>query len=270
MKRIKKFFGFVIAIFIALPAMAYDLGDIRVNARFLTDRMAFELNLTQRQYNDLYEINYDFFNNINPYADGLRRADARAMDAYYRYLDERNDDMRWILSNSVYIKFMSIDYFFRPIYAMNNVCYIRIYKIYPNRNFFYFGLPVHYATYRGAHCRHRCGGVSYYKKYYKKHYNHKVYVGRFECRPEHRPHDFGPAHRPAKPVPPAIRPQRPPKGEHRPHYQDRDDKKFNRQPRNERKAERNDRKRIEDRKAGSSRVGRDAERGRERRSERNL
>ena len=37
-------------------AMASGLGDIRINARFLTDRMAFELNLTQTQYNDLYEV----------------------------------------------------------------------------------------------------------------------------------------------------------------------------------------------------------------------
>lgn len=35
-----------------LPANASSLGDIRVNARFLTDRMAFELNLNQSQYND--------------------------------------------------------------------------------------------------------------------------------------------------------------------------------------------------------------------------
>ena len=39
---------------------ASGLGDFRVNARFLTDRMAFELHLNSNQYNDLYEINYDF------------------------------------------------------------------------------------------------------------------------------------------------------------------------------------------------------------------
>ena len=70
---------------------ASGLGDFRVNARFLTDRMAFELHLNSNQYNDLYEINYDFLCNIGPYVSGIAVADTRAMDAYYRYLDERND-----------------------------------------------------------------------------------------------------------------------------------------------------------------------------------
>ena len=61
---------------------------------FLTDRMAFELHLNSNQYNDLYEINYDFLCNIGPYVSGIAVADTRAMDAYYRYLDERNDDLR--------------------------------------------------------------------------------------------------------------------------------------------------------------------------------
>ena len=127
-----------------LPANASSLGDIRVNARFLTDRMAFELNLNQSQYNDLFEINFDFLSGVDPYLTGMACADAAALDAYYRYLDERNDDLRWILSSSAYTRFLAIEYFFRPIYAMNNVCYLRVYKVYPNRSFFYFGRPVHY------------------------------------------------------------------------------------------------------------------------------
>lgn len=203
----------VAAFMFVLPASAFDLGDVRVNARFLTDRMAFELKLNQRQYNDLYEINFDFFNNVDPYVSALSRAEARAMDAYYRYLDERNDDLRWVLSSAAYLKFMSIDYFFRPIYAMNNVCYVRVYKVYPDRRFFYYGLPAHYYSYKGAHGREHCGGVSYYKKNFKKHYNHKVYVGHYQCRPEHRPHDFGrpvPVVRPDRPVCPPSRPVPPP------------------------------------------------------------
>ena len=140
---------------------ASGLGDFRVNARFLTDRMAFELHLNSNQYNDLYEINYDFLCNIGPYVSGIAVADTRAMDAYYRYLDERNDDLRWVLSQAEYVRFIDIEYFFRPIYAINNVCYLRVYKIYPNRTHFYFGPPRHYLTYRGGHCRSHFGGVSF-------------------------------------------------------------------------------------------------------------
>lgn len=173
-----------------LPANASSLGDIRVNARFLTDRMAFELNLNQSQYNDLFEINFDFLSGVDPYLTGMACADAAALDAYYRYLDERNDDLRWILSSSAYTRFLAIEYFFRPIYAMNNVCYLRVYKVYPNRSFFYFGRPVHYLTYHGAHSRRFYRNTGYYCAHYTGRYHHPVYKGHFHSRPEFRKHDF--------------------------------------------------------------------------------
>lgn len=202
---------------------ASGLGDFRVNARFLTDRMAFELHLNSNQYNDLYEINYDFLCNIGPYVSGIAVADTRAMDAYYRYLDERNDDLRWVLSQAEYVRFIDIEYFFRPIYAINNVCYLRVYKIYPNRTHFYFGPPRHYLTYRGGHCRAHFGGVSYYRRNYPARYHHPVYSRPCRVSPQMRPHDFaGP--RPGNCPPqkpnwkPAPRPDRKPVSVDRPNY----------------------------------------------------
>lgn len=206
-----------------LPAHASSLGDIRVNARFLTDRMAFELNLNQSQYNDLFEINFDFLSGVDPYLTGMACADAAALDAYYRYLDERNDDLRWVLSSSAYTRFLAIEYFFRPIYAMNNVCYLRVYKVYPNRSFFYFGRPVHYLTYCGAHSRRFYRNTGFYRTHFTGRYHHPVYRGNFHSRPEFRKHDFiaprpakNPGYhftpvRPSKPGAPAHRPEaRPP------------------------------------------------------------
>ena len=112
------------------------------------------------------------------------------MDAYYRYLDERNDDLRWVLSQAEYVRFIDIEYFFRPIYAINNVCYLRVYKIYPNRTHFYFGPPRHYLTYRGGHCRAHFGGVSYYRRNYPARYHHPVYSRPCRISPQMRPHDF--------------------------------------------------------------------------------
>ena len=181
---------------VVLPARASSLGDIRVHARFLTDRMAFELNLNQYQYDDLYEVNFDFLCGIDPYIDDLAYSRSVAMDAYYRYLDERNDDLRWILSTAEYLRFMAIDYFFRPIYAVNHCCYLRVYQVYPNRTFFYFGRPRHYLTYRGGHSRLHCGGRSYYREHFSRRYTHAVYGGAFRSRPDFRKHDFGPGARP--------------------------------------------------------------------------
>lgn len=197
MKARKQLLLMVIALIsMVLPASAIGLEDIRINARFLTDRMAFELNLSTNQYNDLYEVNYDFFNSVDPYLADVARQDAYALDRYYRYLDERNDDLRWILSNAEYTRFMALDYFFRPFYALNNLCYLRIYQRYPDRAHFYFHRPAHYLTYCGGHGRAHWHGASYYERHFNNRYHHPVYRGDFRSRPEFRGHDFGP--RPAE------------------------------------------------------------------------
>lgn len=41
-------------------SMAMSTSRVRKETRFLTDKMAYELNLNTRQYNDAYEINFDF------------------------------------------------------------------------------------------------------------------------------------------------------------------------------------------------------------------
>lgn len=192
MKTRKHFFVLLAMLCLALPMWASGLGNVRVNARFLTDKMAFELHLNQRQYDDLYEINYDFFYNIDNYVFAMARNDARAMDMYYHYLDMRNDELRWILSDVLYGKFMAIEYFFRPVYALNNACYLRIYKVYPNRTFFHFGRPHHYLTYRGEHCRHHFKGDSYYKRRAPKDFHRTMYKGDFRSREDFRRHDFMP------------------------------------------------------------------------------
>ena len=64
---LKKFWLLAVFSCMLLPVLASGLGDIRVNARFLTDRMAFELHLNQNQYNDLFEVNFDFLSNVTPY-----------------------------------------------------------------------------------------------------------------------------------------------------------------------------------------------------------
>ncbi len=174
-----------------LPASASRFGDLRIHARFITDRMAYELNLSNRQYDDVFEINYDFFYNVAPYIDRMSYGVPYAVDAYYRYLDERNDDLRWVLSRKKYVRFMRLEHFYQPVYVVNRVCHIRIYNVYPNRSYFYYGRPAHYYSYRGGHCRHSYGGISFYRKNYSRHYNHSVYTGRYQSlRSPSRTRDF--------------------------------------------------------------------------------
>lgn len=222
MKRWTSFLIVVCMLGVTLPAMgAMSIGKMRQNTRFLTDRMAYELKLSPRQYDDVYEVNYDFINNVRYLMDDVVRGYEYALERYYDFLDVRNDDLRWILSCAQYRRFMRADHFYRPIYAHENKWRFRIYLVYDNVNFFYYGKPHHYATYCGGHYRTHFNNVSYYKTHCRDHYHHAVYDGHFRIRHDkvtydtHRRRDFNVAvrphqkdqHRPA--IPPQVRPNKP-------------------------------------------------------------
>jgi hypothetical protein len=156
---------------------AMSISKMRQNARFLTDKMTYELRLSMMQYDDVYEVNYDFINNIRYIMDDVVRGYGYAVERYYEYLDIRNDDLRWILTNSQYRRFMDMDYFYRPIYTTQNNWLFRIYKIYLDKNLFHYGKPHHYKSYKGEHYRVHHNYVSFYKSNHKNKYNHSVYKG---------------------------------------------------------------------------------------------
>ena len=69
---------------ITIPAMgAMSISKMRQNTRFLTDRMAYELKLTPQQYNDVYEVNYDFINNVRYLMDDVVRGYDYALESSF-------------------------------------------------------------------------------------------------------------------------------------------------------------------------------------------
>ena len=59
---------------VSVPALgAMSISKMRQNTRFLTDRMAYELKLSPQQYDDVYEVNYDFINNVRYLMDDVVR-----------------------------------------------------------------------------------------------------------------------------------------------------------------------------------------------------
>ena len=190
MKKLTTLWMMILMLGMSIPAMgAMSMSKMRQNARFLTDRMAYELNLTPMQYDDVYEVNYDFIDNVRYIMDDVVRGYGYAVDRYYEFLDYRNDDLRWILSASQYRRFMGVDYFYRPIYTTASNWLFRIYRVYTDVRHFYFGKPHHYATYKGHHHRDHHHGVSYYKTNRKEHYKHPVYQGptKVDRRPANKP-----------------------------------------------------------------------------------
>ncbi len=161
-----------------ISAKAIGLGDIRNNARFLTDRMVYELGLSPMQAEAVFEINYDFLTHVNPYLYDLAYNDPYAFETYYNYLNERNDDLRWVLSDSEYRRFMALNHYFRPIQVSNRSCLLSVYNIYTDRDYFYYDRPSVYYSYSGGHSRRHYNNSGYYYR----HYSHRpstVFVGEF-------------------------------------------------------------------------------------------
>ena len=182
MKKLTTLWLMILMLCVSIPASAMSKSKVRENARFLTDRMAYELNLTSMQYDDVYEVNYDFIDNVRHIMDDVVRGHNYAVDRYYEFLDYRNDDLRWILSASQYRRFMGVDYFYRPIYTTASDWLFRIYKVYHDVTHFYFDKPHHYKTYKGGHYRTHHGNVSFYKNNRKNHNKHDFYQGDIRAR----------------------------------------------------------------------------------------
>ena len=221
MKRIL-FLLFAIGLSASMTVMAgMSTGKVRKETRFLTDKMAYELNLSTQQYNDAYEINYDFVYSVRNIMDYVARGYEWALDDYYEALDIRNDDLRWVLSDGQYRRFMDADYFYRPIYVTGGRWNFRVYVNYPNHSLFYFGVPYHYRTYCGAHYRPHFHHASFYRDRYRDFHHYATPHRMRDERAFHsyRRSDFGSVRfRPNSSVRPHNAPSRPgmPSGKERP------------------------------------------------------
>ena len=130
-------------------AMSYE--QARDQALFLTDKMAYELNLTEDQYEAAYEINLDYLMSVNS-----------VDDLYGLYWERRNLDLSYILLDWQYRAYLDARYFYRPLYWDAGYWHFGIYARYPHRTYFYFGRPHFYVTYHGGHSWHHNGGRSWY------------------------------------------------------------------------------------------------------------
>ncbi len=138
----KRLFTLLTAAFITTAAFALDYDEARRQAWFLTDKMAYELNLTPDQYDRAYEINLDYLLHVN-----------KASNCYGRYWSYRNADLRCILYDWQYNLYLSLDYFYRPIRWVNGWFY-PIFNHY-RQGYYYFERPRVYVHYSGRNWRRR-------------------------------------------------------------------------------------------------------------------
>lgn len=128
---------------IGSQAWALDYETARREAWFLTDKMAYELDLTPEQYDRAYQINLDYLMSIGV-----------PSDCYGYYWTYRDNDLRCILFDWQYTLYSTLDYFYRPIRRLRGVWYYPIADRY-RRGYFYYNRPTVYVSYRGGLWRRR-------------------------------------------------------------------------------------------------------------------
>ena len=131
-------------------------------ADFLTDKMAYELGLTQAQWADVYEINYDYF---------------RALDHLGRsYAHEsrlRDSKLKYVLTAAQWDKYLTVSYFITPVKAGISDWIFTVYNHY-KRNLFYYDSRHIVDVYRGKHRKH----TTFYQNRYQPRYRPTAPVGR--------------------------------------------------------------------------------------------
>ena len=100
----KKMMMMAMMMAMAISAKAMSYKEAKYEALFLSDKMAYELNLSNAQYDDVYEINLDYLMSVNGYS-----------DAYGKWWNRRNNDLKYVLTAYQYEKYMKINYFYRPL-----------------------------------------------------------------------------------------------------------------------------------------------------------
>ena len=143
--NMKKLMMVAILMVITITAKALSYETARSEALFLSDKMAYELNLSPAQYEAVYEINLDYFMYVGT-----------KLDLYSDLWKQRNYELQRVLTPYQYETFLGLKYFYRPLGWHDGRWEFRIYRVYPNRAHFMMGRPRAYANYRGG--RHFRGG----------------------------------------------------------------------------------------------------------------
>lgn len=147
----RRFLIFAVMALGVLASHAIPFEEARREALFLTDKMAYELNVNEAQYEALYEINLDYLMSLSS-----------SRDVKGTHLNRRNYDINCVLTPMQYSKFYKADYFYTPAKWDAGVV-LKVYTRYPDRSKMYRKAPYSYSVYRGSHSWANNGNKSWYK-----------------------------------------------------------------------------------------------------------
>jgi hypothetical protein len=143
MKKMMVLMAMMVTIATRAAGMSYT--EVKAETLFLTDKMAYELQLSNEQYEAVYEINFDYiaalaYNNVFGSSWSLR-----------------NNRLSRVLTAWQYDRYMAANYFYRPVSWTNSSWHFSIYNRYTDRRHLYRPRPNAYTNYNGhtAHVTHR-------------------------------------------------------------------------------------------------------------------
>lgn len=133
MKKIFALFAALMLSIASASAISYDYAARQ--AYYLTDKMAYELNLTDAQYEEVYRINLEYFLKCEVEAD---------INGYL--WEYRNSCLSRILYTAQWRLFLGYDFLYRPLRWVNNRWHFPMYKHYGHTHFY---RPTPPPSYRG-------------------------------------------------------------------------------------------------------------------------
>lgn len=134
----KKLFFLLLLSTAALAVRAMSFSEAQRHALFLSDKMAYELGLTERQYEAVYEINLDYLLSVE------------RGSVYGEWWRRRNVEMRRILNSGQYLEYERAYRFYRPVHWKDGAWHYGVYGYYTDYSRMYRPRPRVYASYRGG------------------------------------------------------------------------------------------------------------------------
>ncbi|MFZ1237051.1 MAG: hypothetical protein WAR39_08670 [Prevotella sp.] len=109
------------AIMISVSVSAMSYGEAKQEARYLTDMMAYDLGLSPREYDQVYNINLRYLQNLR-----------YERDLYSSSWDFRNTALRALFGIDIWNRYSKISYFYRPVSWNRGRFVHHVYTYYPH------------------------------------------------------------------------------------------------------------------------------------------
>ena len=155
--EMKRLLTLLLGLTMTLSSFALIYDEAREQAWFLTDKMAYELNLTSQQYDAVYQINLEYFLNVNTPND--------VMGSYWTF---RKMDLQYVLADWQFNLFTAMSYFLTPI-QWTSRWYFPILTRYRTGYYFYDRPSLYYDWRGGLWIGRRPGSMS---PFYDRRFTH--------------------------------------------------------------------------------------------------